>query len=143
MIRRIALAVLLTAPLACGGDSPSSPSPTLNLAGTWSGSFQFVTSGVTITDGVTATFTQSSTDVSGTWRAESGASGQFTQIAPRASTTGSVTISQTTLTGTVCNGTAAVTGTASASSLDLTVAQIPPSGICQWATSMQFSLRKQ
>jgi hypothetical protein len=141
---RLALAAAFITQLACGGSSsPTSPTANLNLGGTWAGSWQFVTSGVAVSDAVTATFTQTGSSVSGTWRAESGASGQFPQLAPQASTSGTVTVSQTTITGTVCNGTASVTGTASASALELTVAQIPPSGLCQWASSMQFSLRKQ
>jgi hypothetical protein len=142
-MRRL-FAILICASAACGGgSSPSAPTPSLNLAGNWAGSFQFVTSGVTITDGVTATFTQTGTNVTGTWRAESGGSGQFTQLAAQASTSGSVTISQTTITGATCNATAAFNGTASASALDLNVAQIPANGTCQWASGMQFALRKQ
>ena len=88
---------LLAAPfvlqLACGGSSsPTLPSTTLNLGGTWAGSWQFVTSGVTVSDAVTATFTQTGATVSGTWRAESGASGQFAQLSPQTSTSGTVTI---------------------------------------------------
>src|SRR6185295_2366789 len=55
---RLVLAVALAAQLACGGSSsPTSPAPALSLAGTWTGSWQFVTSGVTVSDAVTATFT--------------------------------------------------------------------------------------
>jgi hypothetical protein len=139
---RCALLAALLAQAACGGSSPSAPSPALNLAGTWTGSWQFVTSDVTVTDNVTATLTQSGEDVSGTWRAESGATGQFTHLAPRAATAGSVTISQPTIAGGACTATASVSGTASGSSLELTVPQIAPSGACQWASGMQFSLRK-
>jgi hypothetical protein len=142
MRARLLVAAALVAELACGSSSPTSPTPSLNLAGNWTGSWQFVTSGVTVTDAVTVTFTQTGSDVSGTWRGESGASGQFSHLTAQASTTGTVTVSQTTITGTACTGTAAVTGTASASSLALTVAQIPASGVCQWASSMQFSLHK-
>jgi len=143
MTRRFACAAALAAHLACGGSSPTAPATTVNLAGSWAGSWQFVTSGVTISEGVTATFSGTGASVSGTWQAESGASGQFNQLAAQASTSGTVTVSQTTLTGTVCSATAAVTGTATSSALDLTVAQIPATGNCQWATGMRFSLRKQ
>ena len=145
MKTRVAIAVLLAGTLACGGSPPSSPSPntSLNLSGTWTGTFQFATSGVTITDNVSATLAQTGQDVTGTWRADSGVSGQLTRLTPQASTTGTMTISQTTLTGTVCSATANVSGSASASTIDLTVAQIPPAGVCQWANSMQLALRRQ
>jgi hypothetical protein len=143
MKRRAVLLGLLLVLAACGGSSPPSPSANLNLAGTWTGSWQFVTSGATITDAVTATLSQNGATVTGTWSGESGASGQFTSLTPQASTTGSLTIAQPTLTGAVCTATTAVSGTASASSLELAVPQIAPSGICQWASGMQFSLRKQ
>ena len=143
MRSRIGLAVALAAHLACGGSTPPAPSTNLNLAGTWTGSWRFVTSGVTITDAVTATLTQSGSDVNGTWTAQSGASGQITHLTPSTSTSGGLTISQTALTGTLCNATTTVAGTASASALELSVAPIGSSGVCQWATSQQFSLRKQ
>ena len=143
MTRRLATAVVLILLNACGGGSTSpSPAPTLTLAGTWSGSWQFVTSGATIVDTVTATLTQTGATVSGTWTSESGATGQISNLAAQSSVTGSVTISQPTITGTACTATTSVSGTASASAIDLTVPQIPPSGVCQWGSSMQFSLRK-
>jgi len=143
MRRRFAIAVALTLLTACGGGSaPSSPTPTLNLAGTWTGTWQFVTSGATIVDTVTATLTQAGSTVSGTWTSESGATGQISNLAAQASVSGSLTISQPTLTGPACTATTSVSGTASASSIDLTLPQIPGSGACQWGSSMQFSLRK-
>ena len=142
-MRRALVLAALVLPLACGGNSPSSPSATLNLGGAWTGSLQYVTSGVTVTDAVTATLTQTGTSVGGTWTAESGASGQFSNLTAAASVTGIVTISQTTLTGASCSATSAINGNASASSITLAVAQIQPTGICQWASGMQFSLRRQ
>jgi hypothetical protein len=143
MRSRLALAAALGALLACGGSGPSSPSASLNLAGTWSGSWVFVTSGVTVTDSVMATLTQSGTDVNGTWTALSGASGQFTHLTPSASTSGTLSISQPTIAGPACTATTTVTGSATASTLELTVAPIAASGICQWAIGQQFSLAKQ
>ena len=143
MRRRVAIAVALMLVTACGGGSTSpSPTPALNLAGTWTGSWQFVTSGATIVETVTATLTQTGSTVSGTWTSESGATGQISNLAAQASVSGSLTISQPTLTGPTCTTTTSVSGTASASSIDLTVPQIPATGVCQWGSSMQFSLRK-
>lgn len=142
MRRRFAI-VALTLLAACGGGSTSpSPAPSLNLSGTWTGSWQFVASGATIVDTVTATLTQTGSTVSGTWTSESGATGQITNLAAQASASGSLTISQPTLTGPTCTATTSVSGTASASSIDLTVPQIPAVGVCQWGSSMQFSLHK-
>lgn len=143
MTRRFAIVVVLALFAACGGDStPSAPTASFNLAGTWTGSWQFVTSGATVVDTVTATLTQSGATVSGTWTSESGATGQISSLAAQSSTTGSMTISQARLTGTACNATTSVSGTASASAIDLTVPQIPVTGVCQWGSAMQFSLRK-
>ena len=143
MRRRVAIAAALMLFTACGGGSTSpSPTPALNLAGTWTGSWQFVTSGATIVETVTATLTQTGSTVSGTWTSESGATGQISNLAAQASVSGSLTISQPTLTGPTCTTTTSVSGTASASAIDLTVPQIPATGVCQWGSSMQFSLHK-
>ena len=91
MSARLPLVALLLALAACGGKgSPSSPAPSLNLAGTWGGTWTFVTSGVTVSDTVAATLTQSGTGADGTWTSQSGATGQFTNLTPAASTSGTV-----------------------------------------------------
>ena len=144
MSARLPLVALLLAVAACGGKgSPSSPAPTLNLTGTWGGTWTFVTSGVTVSDTVAATLTQSGPGVNGTWTSQSGATGQFTNLTPAASTSGTVSISLTTITGAVCNATVSATGTASASTIELTLGAIPPSGVCVWATGQRFSLTRQ
>jgi hypothetical protein len=56
--------------------------------------------------------------------------------------TGTFTISQTLLTGQVCTATTTIAGTTSASRLDFTVGPLAAAGLCQWATEMQFSLRR-
>jgi len=142
MRSRLLLTAALLAAVSCGSKSPPGPSTTLNLGGNWSGTWQYVTSGVTIVDNVTVTLTQAGADASGTWTAESGASGQVQRLVPQASTSGTLTITQMTITGSACSATAAVTGTASATAIDLNVAAIPPSGVCQWAASQKFSLHK-
>jgi hypothetical protein len=140
---RVILVVGFLALVSCGGKSPPGPTTSLNLGGNWSGTWQYVTSGVTIVDSVTATLAQTGADASGTWTAESGASGQLQRLVPQPSTSGSVTITQTTVTGTACTATAAVAGTASATTIELTVSPIAPSGVCQWAASQRFSLRRE
>jgi len=141
-MKRVALGLIVVL-AACGSKSPSSPTQNLNLTGSWTGTWQFVISGTTISDTITATLTQTGTDATGTWTSQSGATGQFVHLSASASTSGSLTISQTTLSGTVCTGSESVSGTATGSTLELALAAIPPNGICQWATGQQFSLRKQ
>ena len=135
----LTLAVGLALAMASGCDSPTSPS--VNLAGRWTGTWQFRAGGATVTDGVVATLTQSASGAAGSWTAASGASGEMT-IAAGASISGTFSIAQTTFTGQVCTGSAALTGSATSSSLEFSVAAIPGSGACQWATDMQFSLRR-
>jgi hypothetical protein len=125
----------------CGGGSPSSPS--LNLAGTWTGTWRYVAGGATVSEAVTATLTQSGDEASGTWMAESGASGQFQRLRAASSTSGSLTISVTALGLPPCTATASVSGTASATSLELGVSPIASSGTCQWAANQQFALTRQ
>ena len=123
---------------ACG-DSPPSPSESLN--GNWSGTWQFRTAGVMVTENATAMLTQTGSTVSGTWMAQSGPAGELT-FAVAESFTGTLTISQTLLTGQVCSGSTTVTGSASSSRLEFAAAPIAPAGLCQWATEMQFSLQR-
>ena len=137
-IRATAILFVLAAASACG-DSPTSPS--VNLSGTWTGTWRFQTAGVTVTDDITATLTQSGTSAAGDWTAQSGPTGQLT-IAVGDSISGTLTISQTMFTGQVCTGTTTIVGSATSSTLELAAAQVPSSGVCQWAAEMRFSLRK-
>jgi hypothetical protein len=138
-VRFVCAAATLAAGAAGCGDSPTSPS--LNIAGNWTGTWQFRSAGVTVTEDVTATFTQSGSNASGNWSAQSGATGQFT-IAVGESITGTMTISQTLFTGQVCSGSTTLTGTAAASAVDLTIAPLTSSGLCQWATEIRFLLQR-
>jgi hypothetical protein len=61
---------------------------------------------------------------------------------PTSMMTGTLTITQMILTGQVCTATTALTGTASASRLEFMLADITPSGVCQWATAQRFLLTK-
>ena len=134
--------LLLMLSLAAGcGNSPTGPGG-FSVAGNWSGTWQYVTGGVTVTDTVTASLTQDNTgNAGGTWTAAGGASGRIT-FAAVSSISGSFTISQTLLSGGVCQATSTLTGTATPSTITFTVAPITGTGLCQWASSQQFSLGK-
>ena len=135
----VALILCLAWAAGCGGG-PTSPTA-VNVAGNWTGTWKFVTSGVTVTDNVTAAFTQSGASVNGTWTAESGPTGSMSfQVG--STFTGSFTISQTTLGGATCTATATLSGQATSSSLEVTVVSIPASSTCSWASNHQFSLHK-
>jgi hypothetical protein len=139
---RIAVFGIALALAACGG-SPAGPSGGVSVAGNWTGTWQFVTAGVTVTDTVTATLTQDASGAAGgNWSAAGGGSGRFTFTAGP-SISGSFTIQQTLLTGGICQAMSTLTGTASSSALDFTVPPISGTGLCQWASDLRFSLRRQ
>ncbi len=128
---------------ACS-DSKTPPSPTpLNLAGTWTGTWAFVSAGALVTDTVTLTVGQSpSADtVGGPWSAEGGAAGTVS-FTPTADFTGTATISQTLLTGVNCSASTTVTGTASASQIRFTLGTLTPTALCQWAANQQFTFTR-
>ncbi len=128
----------------CGGSSssPTAPSTTLALNGTWTGSFSYTTGGVTLSEDVTLTLLQPNQTASGTWAASSLATGAMSFV-PAASLSGSFTISQPNVGSTTpCTGSSTISGTASASDLVLSVASITPTATCPWATGMRFTLRK-
>ena len=142
MSRRLVLGCFVALAAACGGSStaPTPPPTSITITGDWSGTWQFVTSGVTVTDNIRATFTQAGT-ATGTWSADSGANGQFT-FAVAANVTGTLTIAQLKVSGQTCTATAALTGTVSTNAITLSVPTIPSSPQCDWATNSQFSLRR-
>lgn len=126
---------------ACGG-SPGNPSPTpLNLAGTWTGTWTFLSGGATVTDAVTMTVMQSGTSASGQWSATGGAAGTVA-FSSTADFTGTASISQTLLSGVNCSASTPVTGTASASQIRFTLAALTPTGLCQWAANQQFTFNR-
>ncbi|HUL74061.1 MAG TPA: hypothetical protein VLT86_13225 [Vicinamibacterales bacterium] len=133
--------VTMTLAGACG-STPSSPSaPALTLAGAWSGTWDFVTAGATVTDTVVVTLSESNGIASGHWTAVSGANGQLSL--PVAQTaTGTITIT-TALIVPCSTASISVSATESATTLDFTLAPIPSSGNCQWPTSNHFVLHKQ
>jgi hypothetical protein len=113
----------------------------IDVAGSWSGTWQFQTGGATVTDSVTAQLTQTGTSASGTWAAAGGASGELSFTAS-ASISGTLTISQTTVTGQTCSAMTTISGTASSSTISFTMTTPAASGICQWATGNQFSFQR-
>ena len=132
---RMLCAAGLAASTSC--NSPTAPS----IDGAWAGTWQFVTAGVTVTDTVTATFSHSGANVSGTWSSQGGASGQLT-LTTGSTVTGSITITRVLATGPTCTATTALAGTASATTLDFTLTDVAPAGLCQWATANHFVLTK-
>ena len=125
---------------ACGHGSPTSPD-LLDLAGNWTGTWQFVTSGVTVTDNLSVTFTQTGTAAAGTWSADSGASGVF-NFPATTTVSGSMSIMQVTLSGVTCQATAGLSGSAAANSLSLQVPTIAGTTSCSWASNNVFSLHR-
>jgi hypothetical protein len=123
-----------------GCDSDTSPSQ-IDVGGAWTGTWRFVTGGLTVTDTVTATLTQNGANATGTWMAASGTSGELS-FDVRAAIAGTLTMTQTTLTGQPCTATTTLSGTATPAALEFTTTAPAPSGICQWATSNAFSFRR-
>jgi hypothetical protein len=136
-----AFAILYVCAISSAGcDSDMSPSR-IDVAGSWSGTWQFQTAGATVTDAVTAELTQTGTSASGTWTAAGGAAGDLS-FTVGASMSGTLTINQTTVTGQRCSATTTVSGTATSSNMTFTMTTPTSSGICQWATNNQFSLQR-
>jgi hypothetical protein len=128
--------LLLALALVAGGcgDSPTEPTqPQVNVAGDWSGTWTYEAAGLMVTDAVTMTLNQTDLTVTGTWTAESGASGRIDFEATTA-VSGSLTINQSLLGSGSCNGATMIAGTASATRIDVTFVDIPPQGVCQWGT---------
>lgn len=126
---------------ACGG-SPATPTPTpLNLAGTWAGTWTFLSGGATVTDAVTMMVTQNGTAAGGQWSATGGAGGTMA-FAAAADFTGTASISQTLLGGVNCSASTTVTGTASSTQIRITLATLTPTGLCQWAANQQFTFSR-
>jgi hypothetical protein len=113
------------------------------VAGNWSGSWTFVTAGVTVTDNAHASVSVDGTGVHGTWTAESGPGGTFTfaSLPSGAAASGTLTIAISTLSGT-CSAQASVSGTATTGALDLVVAALPSNANCVWATDQRFAFKK-
>lgn len=125
---------------SCGG-SPTPPSASLELAGAWTGSWTFPSGGATVTDTVTMTVTQNGTSVGGQWSSAGGAGGTVAFTAA-ANFTGTANISQTLIIGGNCSATTTITGTAAPNQIRFTLGTLTPAGLCQWASSNQFTFVK-
>lgn len=147
MTRRGVLALLISTAVvlnagACSESTPTGPStPSLNLAGAWTGTWTFVSAGATVTDTVTMTLTQTGGSVSGQWSASGGATGTIGFTAA-ATISGSAAISQTLLTGAACTSSTTLTGTATTTAIQFSLGTLSSNGLCQWATGHQFSFSK-
>jgi hypothetical protein len=128
---------------ACDSGSPTGPGkPGIQVSGAWAGEWRFVAAGVTVTDAITATLTQDGSTVSGVWTGTGSARGEW-EFERSDPTTGTATIRQTALTGQDCTAVTTITGgSVSASTIELTLEDVPPAGICQWATSQRFVLSR-
>jgi hypothetical protein len=125
---------------SCGG-STTSPSASLNLAGNWSGHFEYQTAGANVTDDVTMVILQPSTTATGNWTASGQTTGTVS-FAAAPTVNGSFTITQTNIASATCTGTSTISGTASATDLVLTVANVTQTAACPWAAGMKFTLHK-
>jgi hypothetical protein len=125
---RIALILCFVVSVAACGSNSTAPSgvsagTTTNIGGTWNGT-------IVSSNNETAQFrmvlTQSGSDVTGTWDSTSVSwSGQISGAVDGASFDGQFKFSGTAADGTVCTGTASVSGTVSASTMTWT----SPSGV--------------
>jgi hypothetical protein len=139
-MKRAALLVAVAFAASCGGSS-TSPSATLNLAGNWSGRFEYQTGGVNVSDDVTMSVSQLSTTATGVFSASGLTTGTVT-FPVLASFSGSFSIAQTNIASGACTGTSTVSGTAAATDLVFTVANVTQTAACPWATGMKFTLKK-
>jgi hypothetical protein len=138
-------ALLIMVAAACSGTptapAMNTPAGTIDVAGDWSGTWTYGSAGVTVTDEVTVRLNQSGATVSGTWTAQSGATGQI-NFAATASFVGSLTINQAVLGRSSCNASTSISGSGSTSQLDITLADITPQGVCQWGTGNRIVLTR-
>jgi len=110
-----------------GGGSVSGGTP-VSIAGNWSGTFA---SSNNPTEQITMTLTQSAANVTGTWQSTSVMwDGQVSGTAGATSFTGKLTFSGTAADGTVCTGTADVTGSASTTTMSWTSTNGVVGGSC-------------
>lgn len=136
-LRRAAFVILIAGGISCG-KSPGAPTPAVvNIGGTWTGTWSFVTAGVTVTDAASVTFTQNGSSAGGPWTSASGPAGQF-GVEMASTISGTASISQTLLSGPNCSATTTITGTATSTRVQFTLGALPASGLCQWATNHEF-----
>ena len=136
-----ALLVMFALVTSSCGDSPSEPTASLNLAGTWTGTWTFVSGGATVSDAVTMTVSQNGTSAGGQWTAAGGAGGTV-QFSPAADFSGTASISQTLIIGGNCNASTTISGTATSNQIRFTYGTLTPTGLCQWSASNQFTFNR-
>lgn len=114
------LLVLLVGVMACGGDkAPTAPTPPpiAQVSGTWTGTFEFLTSQ---SAAVTVGLAQTAGTISGNYAIVSmGATGSITGTIDASSFTGTVSITLPSTTGGICNGSGALNGPASSAASTL------------------------
>lgn len=141
-LRLLAAIALVVAAASCSEKMPTGPdTPSLNLAGAWTGTWTFVSAGATVTDTVTMTLTQTGASVNGTWSAASGATGTV-GFSAAATISGSASISQTLISGATCTASSTLAGTAATASVQFSLGTLTSSGLCQWASGHQFTFSK-
>ena len=139
---RIWLLGALALAASCGGSSSvTSPSATLTLSGNWSGRFEYQTAGVNVIDDVTMAVIQVSTTANGNWTASGQTTGTVSFPA-LATVAGSFAITQPNIAGATCTGSSTISGTATATDLVFTVANVTQTAACPWATGMKFTLHR-
>ena len=115
--------IVTTAVSACGGsDAPAAPAPVFaNVAGTWTGTFQSTqndsNTGLPVqgAQAVSLTMTQNGSTVTGTWTTTAAAtprSGSIAGTTTAAAFSGTFSYNSTSVNGTPCTGTLAVSGPA-------------------------------
>ena len=122
MKRLIVLVALLAA--GCGSDTPAAPTPPppASVAGTWSGTIQYTQSSTGTSlhvQAIALSLTQAGSAVNGTYAAES-FNGTVSGTTTPSSFSGSMTFNATTLGGTPCTGTLAVSGGAGGNTMTWT-----------------------
>lgn len=119
-MRRWAMVSLMIICAACGGDkAPTAPSPPpiAQVSGTWTGTFEYLTSQ---SAAVTVGLAQTAGTVSGNFAIVSmGATGSITGTIDASSFTGTVSITLPSTTGGLCNGSGALNGPANSGSSTL------------------------
>ena len=130
---------LVAASAGCGSSSSTTAASAVDLTGSWTGTWRFVTGAVTITDAITATTTPYVGQVTTSWQAASGATGSFL-VTPGATISGVFSV-QIPGSGLNCTGTGTLSGTASPTSIAFDVPSISGSN-CQWSTGNHFDLHR-
>jgi hypothetical protein len=146
-----ALAALVL--VACGGSSPSSPTPVappqLALSGAWAGSLTFTIDGsIPSASSITATLTQTpALTVTGSFPFGSGGSavltGALASVTPGATLTATLDVSTPSdQPGIACRGAATVSGPVELTSMRLTADQMAFSNCAGVVTAVVLTLRR-